>query len=148
MGKYVTVDECNTYLGLSCEDSTMSALIDSAEAMVDNYTGVDLEENATWSEEIQFPADMWNIGAKYAKEIIVSGPNPHGTIIIDGTTIGATDYRIYGQRLSLKDAIDYNTNWPHTNTIAFTSGYATIPNDVKSACYMIVGALNATKGAQ
>lgn len=65
MGKYVTVDECNTYLGLSCDDSTMSALIDSAEAMVDNYTGVDLEEDATWTESREFPADLWNIGAKY-----------------------------------------------------------------------------------
>lgn len=75
------------------------------------------------------------------------GPNPHGTLIIDGTTISAGDYRVYGQRLSLKTAITYNSTWPHTNTFAFTSGYAVIPNDVKQACYMIVGALNSTKGA-
>lgn len=39
MGKYVTVAEANAYLEIGCDDSTMSALIDGAEAMVDNYVG-------------------------------------------------------------------------------------------------------------
>ena len=147
MGKYVTVAEANNYLGLSCDDSTMSALIDGAESMVDNYVGADLSENATWSEEHSYPANTWQMSLKYGREIYLDGINPHGTLKIDSATISTSDYRFFGQKLVLKNAVTLNQTFPYMNKYEFTSGFATIPNDVKQACFIIVGELHTTKTA-
>jgi hypothetical protein len=123
----------------------MSALIDGAEAIVDNYVGQGLEENATYYEEREYPANTWNQNIKYGREIYLSGINPHGTLKIDNVTISSSDYRIKGQKLTLKNTITFKTDFPFLNKYEYSKGFSVIPNAIKQACYIIVSELNGTK---
>lgn len=49
--------------------------------------------------------------------------------------------------MTLKNSVSYQQTFPHLNTIIYTAGYATIPDDVKQAIKMAVGTLYNTKNA-
>ena len=125
---YISTVEANSFCDIS--DTTLTqTLIDSAESLVNNIVNIDTLAETQRTE---------NLDTRDGYSFIVSYHNPHGTLKIDGATIATTDYYWKGRRLILKTAVTQNTAFPYLNKLEYQSGYATIPNDVKSAMYQIV----------
>lgn len=56
------------------------------------------------------------------------------------------DYIIEGQKLTLKEIVTVPTAFPYKHKIVYTSGYTTIPDDIKLAIkYLVAGLYNSRK---
>jgi len=131
---YITTWEATTYCDLS-DSSLAQVLIDSAESIINSFCWVDTLWETSRTEYLE---------SKDGVTFVLSYHNPHGTIKVDGTTLTLnTNCEIHGRILTLKDYVSPPLSFPYKNKIEYMSGYATIPNAIKSAMYQIVGALES-----
>lgn len=144
---YVTTEAVNLYLGTCNEDPLIASLIASAESLfnhlVNSSSGL---SQTTYTEKYRYPLggftseNIWRV-------FFLDNINPTALTSVDWTTVSSWDYYLEGRKLTLKTAVSYQQTFPHLNTIVYTAGYATIPEDIKQAIKMIVGFMYNSKNA-
>ena len=144
--KYVTLSELNSYLGTSGEDTLITTLWNYAESVFDTLIGQVLEE---WHVTQYFP--YWYSEGNYPEGRVfwLNSTRIIDIVTINGTDPGTkdTDYIIEWRRLELKNTVTTANTFPFRYTIVYNAGYNPIPDDVKLAVSILVGALYNTKNA-
>lgn len=138
---YISTAEANTYLETSWEDSNVAVLVDQASHMIDRFcwypNTASLFAFTAWTitAERHVYNWLWPYYLKY--------PSINSVTTIMSTAVSYTewtDYIVIGRRLEFSSLItlpNYNTTFNYI-TFTYTKGYATIPDDIKDACYIIV----------
>jgi len=144
--KYVTLSELNSYLGTSGEDSLITTLWNYAEGVFDTLIGQDL---VAWHVKQYFPCGYTEGNYEEGRVFWLNRTNIIDIVTINGTEPGTkdTNYIIEWRRLELKNTLATPNTFPYRYTIVHNSWYDTIPDDVKLAISIIVGALYNTKNA-
>lgn len=143
---YVTTEAVNLYLGTCGEDPLIASFIASAESIFNHLINSSGLGTATYTEKYRYP-----LGGFHSENIwrvfYLDNINPTALTSVDGVAVSSWDYYLEGRKLTLKNSVSYQQTFPHLNTIIYTAGYATIPDDVKQAIKMAVGTLYNTKNA-
>lgn len=146
--KYITTAEAKALLGLSGEDDLIGTLIEWASKLFDTliWSSYSLDS----SEKSEFHAlyrpdvsDCEQGTVFYLRTI-----NPTAVSTINGVSVGAIDvgYILEGQKLTLKDLVTMPTGFPNKHKITYTSGFTTMPEDIKLAVkYLVAGLYNSRK---
>jgi len=144
---YITLAEANNYLGTSWEDTLIDSIILSAESILNNLLKVATITQATYTENIKFPAYTGAGYTSYGKSFYLSNINPTSITSIDGISVWVlnTDYTIAGRKITLKLPMQTNPVFPFTNTVIYTAWFATAPNDIKHAMYILTSWLYNTR---
>lgn len=143
---YVTTESVNVYLGTSGEDPLIASLIASAESLFNHLINSSGLSQTTFTEKYRYPLggfqseNMWRV-------FYLDNINPTALTSVDWIAVSSWDYYLEGRKLTLKNSVSYQQTFPHLNTIIYTAGYATIPDDVKLAIKMMVGFLYQSKNA-
>jgi len=143
---YVTTESVNVYLGTSGEDPLIASLIASSESLFNHLINSSGLSQATFTEKYRYPLggfqseNIWRV-------FYLDNINPTALTSVDWIAVSSWDYYLEGRKLTLKNSVSYQQTFPHLNTIIYTAGYATIPDDVKQAIKMMVGFLYQSKNA-
>jgi hypothetical protein len=138
---YLTVSEVNAYLGTSGEDALIQVLIDGAKSIFDIQIGSkDGLEQATYVDERYNSPIICSDGPGY--RLVIKRHNPTSiTDIDDVALVDGTDYIIQKRVIRLLNFPASVNTFPYQHEITYVAGYATIPDDVKQANYLLVSAL-------
>lgn len=143
---YVTTEAVNLYLGTCGEDPLIASFIASAESIFNHLINSSGLSTATYTEKYRYP-----LGGFHSENIwrvfYLDNINPTALTSVDGTAVSSWDYYLEGRKLTLKNSVSYQQTFPHLNTIIYTAGYATIPDDVKQAIKMMVWFMYNSKNA-
>lgn len=151
--KYVTVQEVNTLLGTSGEDSLIEALIQGAESLFDGLIGSETGLISSAKTEDFSVNDESLPPEKRNRVFYLRTYKPTAITTINGISPGTldTDYTLTRNTLEFKDAVDEPTAFPYRFRIVYTSGFADInavPADIKNAIKYIVSGFYSTKNSQ
>lgn len=143
---YVTTESVNVYLGTSGEDPLIASLIASAESIFNHMINSNGLSQATFTEKYRYPLG-WFHSENIWRVFYLDNINPTALTSVDGVALSSWDYYLEGRKLTLKTAVSYQQTFPHLNTIIYTAGYATTPDDVKQAIKMMVWFMYQSKNA-
>lgn len=137
---YVTLAEANAYLWTSGEDTLVTNLITSASKIIDAFCCVPWFNEVEETIHLQYQSN-WNY--------LFKRPNVTEISKINGVNVAQwinTDYIIQkGRRLSFKSSYSIDADDFGRVEFIITYWYATIPDAIKQACFMIIQALYTSK---
>lgn len=155
----VTLEELKAHARIShdFEDALLSAYIVSARQAVEAATGRACSVSQTWTLTLdRWPltmvpeeSEVWPFTTSPTQRRIQLEPRPVlgiTSLVVDGTTIASTEYALRESEIWIKDSvIDSDAELGGGIVITFTAGYATVPEQLKTAVKMMAAHLTEAR---
>jgi hypothetical protein len=145
---YLSTADINAYLWTSWEDTLIATLNKSAEIIFNNLIWSDWLSSWDVTEKFSYPTIADNNWFFIGHILYLKNINPTVIKEVDWVAVTSWEYEITWQKVFLKNALSFQSAFPYKNSILYTAWFSTIPDDVKQAIYMIVGALYNTRTSQ
>lgn len=136
MSNYILKEDLNSFLWIDIDSVQAQLIVDTAETIFNQLIGSDW---LVQSQKTEYFYD-WDFGlGKIGRVFFLKTYNPTVITTINGTSPGTinVNYTLIGRRLELEYAKEFPTTFPRRHTVVYTSGLATIPSEIKTACLYI-----------
>lgn len=121
MAKYVTVDDVNSYLGISGSDTLIGSLILGAEALFDTLAGTNGIESKSRTQDIKlgYADSQYDEGRVF----YLNAVNITALTTINGVSQGTidVDYTVSLQKVELKNYVAIPSTFPYRYRVVFSA---------------------------
>jgi len=126
MGKYITPEEVQSFIGPDCDSLNAELLVGMSEALFNRL--INSENGLISSEKTEYfdPKRDFGSPSKVGKVFLLRTYKPTAITSVNGVSPGTANvnYTLIGRRLEFEFAKEYTTTFPNRYTVVYTSGIA------------------------
>lgn len=147
MAQYISSAEVIAFIGPACNSTNAGFLVATSEAIFNQLVGS--ENGLASSAKTEYWVERDFKRGEVGRVFNLRTYKPTVITSINDASPGTlnTDYTLQGRRLEFEFAKDLPTTFPYRYKVAYTSGLATIPDEIKTCCLYLAKGMFDTKVA-